>query len=288
MKRNLISSIVFMLMFTLTAFNDPEVVYPYYPDFSINRGEVLEFKVSYGFIAVGKAQMKVGKNLYPVNERICYKVDINGKTTGAIDWVAKVNDNWGAYVDTAAILPHIAYRNIEEGNYRKKELVKFDHKTDMIEAKSINNKTGEFKEPLYHQAPDNVRDLISGYMLFRGVDFSNFQINDTLKIDAFFEDTVYDFQVLFKGREEVNTKLGKINAIKLVPIMPDNKLFDGENSITTWFSDDLNKIPLKVEANMFIGSAGVELISALGVKHPINFAKIKKAGESANDASHEE
>jgi hypothetical protein len=52
--------------------------------------------------------------------------------------------------------------------------------------------------------------------------------------------------------------------------MPDNKLFAGENSITTWFSDDKNRIPLKVSANMFIGSAGVELISYKGLRNPVN------------------
>jgi hypothetical protein len=50
--------------------------------------------------------------------------------------------------------------------------------------------------------------------------------------------------------------------------MPPNKLFDGENSITIWFSDDKNFIPLKVSANMFIGSAGVELTAFQGLRNP--------------------
>jgi hypothetical protein len=41
--------------------------------------------------------------------------------------------------------------------------------------------------------------------------------------------------------------------------MPDNKLFDGENSITCWISDDGNHIPVKIQAKMFIGSTGIEL-----------------------------
>ena len=55
-----------------------------------------------------------------------------------------------------------------------------------------------------------------------------------------------------------------------MPVMPDNNLFRGENSIRFWISDDKNKIPLKVEAEMFIGSAGVEITSFKGLKNPVS------------------
>jgi hypothetical protein len=55
--------------------------------------------------------------------------------------------------------------------------------------------------------------------------------------------------------------------------MPANKLFDGENSITAYFSDDKNRIPIKIDAEMFIGSAGVELTEVTGLKNPLNIEK---------------
>jgi hypothetical protein len=55
--------------------------------------------------------------------------------------------------------------------------------------------------------------------------------------------------------------------------MPENSLFKGKDSITAWFSDDKNRIPIKVSADMFIGSAGVELTSYKGLKNPLNLVK---------------
>ena len=52
--------------------------------------------------------------------------------------------------------------------------------------------------------------------------------------------------------------------------MPDNSLFKGENAIKIWISDDKNKIPLKAEAEMFIGSAGLELIGFTGLRNPVS------------------
>jgi hypothetical protein len=51
--------------------------------------------------------------------------------------------------------------------------------------------------------------------------------------------------------------------------MPANSLFDGENSIACWISDDLNRIPVKIQAKMFIGSAGLELSSFRGLRNQL-------------------
>jgi hypothetical protein len=107
----------------------------------------------------------------------------------------------------------------------------------------------------------------------RTQDFSKVKVNDTIVVKGFFEDTLYELKILYKGKETVKTKAGKFNAIVLKPLMPDNKMFSGENSITAWFSDDKNRIPIKVSANMFIGSAGVELTSYKGLRNPINRIK---------------
>ena len=240
---------------------------------NFTTGELLNFHVTFGIFSVGEAKMEIKDKTFKVNGRKCYRVDIHGKTTGLVSWVAKVNDIWGAYVDTAALIPHISYRKIRENNYKKDELVKFDHNTDMIEYKVVDKKTGKFKDPLYYKAPNNVRDMVGGYMYLRTLDFDSFQLGDTIKVDAFFEDTFYDFQIMYQGKEVVKTKIGKINCHKLVPVMPDNKLFDGENSIAVWFSDDQNKIPVRIEASMFIGKAGIEIENTHGLLHPLNLVE---------------
>jgi hypothetical protein len=51
--------------------------------------------------------------------------------------------------------------------------------------------------------------------------------------------------------------------------MPDNQLFRGENSVTAWISADGNQIPVKVDAKMFVGHAGTELVSFRGLKNQL-------------------
>ena len=240
---------------------------------SFVKGEIVEYKMSYGIFTVGKGSTRIDKQYFKVNNRDCFKVDVFGRTVGMVDWVADVNDQWGAYVDTAALVPHISYRKIREGNYKKDEIINFDHIKGKIEAKVFNHKEGKFKEPLYYDAQPQVRDMISGFMYLRTQDLSKVKVGDTVIISGFFEDKTYHLKVVYKGRDVVKTKAGKIRALVFKPDMPENSLFKGKDSITAWFSDDKNRIPIKVSADMFIGSAGVEITSFKGLKHPINLVK---------------
>ena len=267
-------TVLLAALLTLTAFtfrDEEEYRMITHTGFALN--ENLEFEVSYGLINAGTAIVQTHSSYYKVNGRPCYKIDVFGNSKGALEVVAKIRDHWGAYVDTASIVPHISFRNILEGGYRHNEIVRFDHNTDMVEAKTFNFKENHFREPMYHKAPENIMDMISGYCYLRTIDYSKLSIGDTLTLSTFFEDSFYDLKILFGGRENLKTKFGKVKSIILIPIMPDNKIFAGENSITAWFSDDENKIPLKVKAELFVGSAEVNLDKYQGLKKDLKFIK---------------
>lgn len=272
MQRFLFTGFLLLLITGFTWVEYGEIFTPVKNE-SFSRGEVLEFKMNYGFIPVGRGSAKIHPNYFKYNNRDCFKVDVHAKTVGFIDWVADVDDHWGAYIDTMALVPHQFYRKIREGRYKKDEWTYFDHINRKIEVKTLNNKTGKLKDPMFFDAPHQVRDMIGGFLFLRTLDFSKIHLGDTLVISGFFEDEFYNMKVMYRGKDVVKTKAGKFRAIKLVPIMPDNKIFDGENSVTAWFSDDKNRIPVKIDAQMFIGSAGVELTDYSGLKNPVSLVK---------------
>ena len=67
--------------------------------------------------------------------------------------------------------------------------------------------------------------------------------------------------------EVIKTKAGSFKSVVFRPVMPENSIFEGEDAVLAWISDDDNKIPLKVEAEMFIGHAGIELTSFSGLRN---------------------
>ncbi|MCK5278638.1 MAG: DUF3108 domain-containing protein, partial [Cyclobacteriaceae bacterium] len=54
---------------------------------------------------------------------------------------------------------------------------------------------------------------------------------------------------------------GEFDAFLMSPIMPKNTFFRGKNPIKAWISDDKFRIPLKVKAELLIGSLEIDIRS---------------------------
>lgn len=239
---------------------------------SFAKGEKITYLAHYGFVNAGRATVKMDERIHVRNSRPCYKVDVDAWTVGMFSLAYNVKDKWRSYIDTSAVIPQQFYRDIKEGNYRVEETSYFDHKRNKVRVKQLKN--GKNKDRSF-DIPKYAQDLISGYFYLRTIDFSKKKVGDMIKIDGFFEDEVYDLDIKFKGEAVVKTKFGKVNAYKLEPIMPDNKLFDGEDAILFWVSADQNRIPLKIRAKMFVGAFEVDMTKYEGLKSDFNWAKKK-------------
>lgn len=237
------------------------------PNHSFTVGEKLEYRLHYGFVNAGEASIEVEPQYFIVNQRICYKINVIGKSTGSFDFFMRIRDQFISYVDTSAMLPHKFYRIIREGKYKLDETIHFDQQNGISKMK--HNSDPETQ----HTVPKEVHDLVSGYYYLRTVNFEKQKVGDTTQINAFFDGQDYQFRVKYMGKDVIDTKFGRIRSIKLSPIMPDNEMFKGGNSISFWVSDDKNRVPLKVEAVMFVGSVDLDLKGYSGLKWPLAIEK---------------
>ena len=237
------------------------------PTYPFSPGEKISYKVNYSIFTVGKAEVILSPVIYKMAGKKYYRLDINGKTAGAAHLVTEVNDNWGALLDTTSLLSHRSWRNLAEGRYRRREFVDYDHVNGKLNVNVIDNNTGRLKEPkLYEIKHSPTHDMISGYLWLRMINYENLEKGDTIQVYGFLEDTFYDLKILYMGKEEINTRLGSIMTHKLVPIMPKNGLFSGENSIIAWLSADELRIPVRIHAKMFIGHVGCEITGVEGTR----------------------
>ena len=236
---------------------------------SFGRGEQLTYKAKFGWFTVGSGTTTIDQTIHLINKRPCFRVEGAGETASWVSIIAPVKDVFGAYIDTVNLSTQVAYRKLEENNYRLDEVTTFDHSKRKAEVKVKNKTTGQYDQPKQYDIPENAKDIIGGFMALRQIDFQKIKKHDTLSIAGFFQDQSYLLKIMYKGHDVIQTKLGRIPCYKLVPLMPDNKLFDGENSITVWISADGNQIPVKMQAKMFVGHTGLELEAFRGLRHQL-------------------
>ncbi|GGE96877.1 DUF3108 domain-containing protein [Hymenobacter cavernae] len=239
------------------------------PNTSFTRGEVLSYKVHYGLINAAEATIEVSNDIHRVNARPCYRATVTGRTNGSFDLFLRVRDTWRSYIDTTSILPQKFFRNIEENHYRKKETVDFDHARDLAMVETKKKEVDPAKHETF-KVPNNVQDLVSGVYYLRTLNYDQRRPGEVIRVQGFFDKDVFTMDVIYRGRETVETKAGVIRTIRLVPKMPSNKLFRGENAISLYLSDDRNKIPVLIQAEMFVGSVKVDMYKYQGLKNRLN------------------
>lgn len=241
--------------------------YPFQP------GEEIRYKLNFGWFTIGKARASLDLNLQEYQGISCFKMLLVGGSSGMLNAFTTIKDEWGTYIKEDDLTPLFAYRNIQEGKYELQEQVYIDQDSGKIRVETYKPSRKKKRRPTKNYKYDTkskVYDMLSGLLTVRTLDFNHMKAGDTVSLEAFFEDTFYDFKIAYVGKEELKTKVGKLKAHKVIPLMPENSVFNGKQSLVAWFSDDQNQIPLKVSANMFIGKASCEIVSYQNLKYGVD------------------
>lgn len=230
---------------------------------AFQEGEWFKFRMSYsGFLKAGNATLEVkDANL---NGKKVFHVVGKGWTTGAIKWFFKVKDRYESYFDMQTGKPYKFVRKIDEGGHTKDIEIDFDHVKK--EARVENKK----KKKVTHVATEkDVQDMVSAFYYLRNhYETEEIKEGDVVEMNMFFDEENYKFKLKFLGRETISTEFGKVKTLKFRPYVMAGRVFKEQESLTLWVSGDENKIPLKIKADLAVGSLRADLEAFKGLKHP--------------------
>ncbi len=233
---------------------------------SINRfknGEFLEYRLHYGIFNTSYASLKL--NNVNLDNKSVYHAAGYGKTTGLARLFFKVEDYYDSYFDTRTINPLFFKRNIDEGGYTKNLEIVFDQEKQMAYINNIKEqKRTEIK------TEQNSQDLISSlYYLRKFFETENVKENEYFNINMFYDSKNHFFELQYLGKEVIKTRFGKIECLKFKPTTKRSRIFRGEGSITIWLSNDQNRIPVRIQADLLIGSIKADLNNFDGLVAPL-------------------
>jgi hypothetical protein len=221
---------------------------------AFDTGEWFKFKMSYSkWLKAGNTTLVVQDA--KINGKDVYHVVGKGWTTGMIKWFFKVEDRYESYFDKKTTIPYKFIRKIDEGGYTKDIEINFDQ----VNHKAYNHDKKHNVKSVF-DISSNVQDMISAFYYLRNhINVNNLKVGDEFKVDMFFDEEIYGFKLKYLGQEIIQTDFGRINALKFRPSVMAG--------LTLWVSNDKNKIPLRVKADLRIGSLRADLEAFRGIKH---------------------
>jgi len=247
-------SILFLMSFVNTE-NQTTTEKPF------KAGEYFKFKVSYSrFLSAGYATLELTESVY--QGRQVYYAKGFGTNTGLSKVFFKVKDHYQSYFDKETGKPYMALRDVSEGSYKRKQEAYFNTETNKVLFKDFTKNREEFID-----VSDNVHDVISAFYYLRNhKNIDKLQPGQAIDLDMFFDDDILKFRLKFLRIEKIKTKFGSVSSIVFKPLVQKGRVFKEKESLTIWISADKNKIPLRVKADLAVGSISMDLHQYKGLK----------------------
>ena len=226
---------------------------------AFKKGEVLVYRVHYGFLDAGEARLEVKDEEKKFGPRDAFHIVGTGESKGTFNWFFKVRDRYETFIDADAMVPWVFIRRVEEGSYKLNQNFVFNPYK-----KTVDNDGNIFN------VPENVQDMISAFYYLRCIDFSNANIGDSITIMGFVDNEVVPLRIRYVGKETIQTDLGTFKCNIFRPVVITGRIFKSEEDVNVWVTDDKNHIPIRAQAKILVGSVKMDIKSYSGLANPIS------------------
>lgn len=243
------------------------------PFAAFKRGESLSYRVHYGIIDAGEATISVAQDAVKFNGSPTYHLVGTGRSLSTFDWFFKVRDRYDSFIDEKTLLPQYFLRKVDEGGFIINQEYFFNHtKQNVTVSRDGTDIPRNAKNKLFN-IPEFTHDILSAFYFARNADFGPIETGKQITVMTFFDEELFPLRVKIVGRETIRTRAGKIRCIKLRPVIQEGRVFKDEEDLTMWVSDDLNRVPVRLQANVLVGSIKMDLKEYKNLAHPLALEK---------------
>lgn len=243
-----------LFLITLLSFTISSIFSQSYVN-NFSSGERLKFVIYYGIIDAGIVEAELNNSEFN-NMPACHAKMV-ARSIGLADKLFKVRDEYQGYFNPKTLLPYKSIRDISEGRYKRYYVDLFNHNDC-----KVTNLKGE-----KHDITAETRDMVSVFFFIRNIDYSRLKVGDIIKIITFFDNEIFPFDIRYMGLDNVKTRSGTYNCIKLVPYVEPGRIFNKEDDMTIWLSNDNNRVPVRVRFDLKVGSIKCDLLEFSGLKY---------------------
>ena len=223
-----------------------------------NVGEFAAYKISFGAINVGYAELEV-KEIISVNNIPSFHIIGKGRTAPFFDLVFKVRDVYETFIDTSTLLPLVFIREVREGEHSISQHYNFNHNKD-----NVVTQDSTFNIPIQTQ------DMLSAFFYARTFKKASVLNGGSFYVPIFMDDENYLLEIKYLQNEVIDTKWGTIDCLVFKPKMQEGRIFEDGEEMKIWISDDKNHLLLRVETKIWAGLIKAVLQEYKHVKYPLS------------------
>lgn len=233
-------------------------------------GERLDYDAYYHlkklWVPAGKVRFEVQDSTYKGEK--CFYFDGKGKSLKSYDYFFKVRDQYSSLATQKDLTPVRFTRKVKEGGFSLYYDYHFNDEKDKARVYTNEKDTSQHQDLKF---PDCVFDVMTAVYFARTLDFSKLNLGDTIPLPMMIDKQIYNgVFIRYAGKERVKLQDGSVyNCIKFRPLLIEGTIFEDGEYMDVFVTDDKNRIPVLIQAEILVGSVKAYLISHKGLKYPV-------------------
>jgi hypothetical protein len=243
--RRKVSGCMLLLLFFISFFFAPSLVWAF------TIPEKLVYDLTWTGVSAGTATLEVS-NSNGVTKLV--------STAHSADWVSafyKVDNRVESLLkngkpEALIGLPENYRIKLREGRHKRDRELNFDHsnlKVTFIDHRGKEKKT--------YRIGENTFDPLSSFYSVRTLPLV---VGKSVYVNIFDSKKFWRVEVQVLRKEKVRTSLGRFNTVVIKPLMQSEGLFNRKGDMYIWLTDDVKRIPVKMQTKVAIGSITATLV----------------------------
>ena len=220
-------------------------------------GETLTYDVSWSnFLTAGTATVSVVEKK-PSFGSVAYYITAEGRPTAFVSRLYSLYYKIDTLVDVYTLLPQRGSTYSEENGRKRMKITRFNQaaRTADYEVQTATVSSRGLSLPAYTQ------DALSALFVLRALGLRQ---GEKMTIPIADGGSIYRAAVSVGAPEAVKTGIGSLTALRITPTITDAQGRPVGRNLALWVSTDARRLPVKLRADLSVGSFNLVLKSASG------------------------
>ncbi|MGH9430171.1 MAG: DUF3108 domain-containing protein [Terriglobia bacterium] len=212
-------------------------------------GERLVYNVSWSVFPAGQVTAAVAQ-VAGKNGQDALQILTTARSRGFVSLIYNLNDQFRSLVDPQTLCSREISKQVNEGRRHKQTQIVFDsaRRVAILDEKDLTKP----RDPPKHTEnaiPACVEDIVTGFYYLRR---QPLRVGEPIHVPVNDGSKTQDVVVEVQAREPIDTPLGKRFAFRVEPRVFGD-LYKKKGRMLIWFSDDAQRLPLRIKAELLVG-----------------------------------
>jgi hypothetical protein len=223
-------------------------------------GEKLTYSVTWSVFEAGEVSALLEESGSGADD---YQIVTTAQSHGIVSTLYKLDDEYRSRFNPQTVCSEGISKHVVEGRRRKQTEIVFDSSRKLAILDERNSaKSSEPPKHDEHPIPSCVEDVVSAFYYLRT---QPMHVGDRIQVPVNDGSKTTLVTAEVQAREEIDTPLGRRFALRVEPaVFGPGSVYQRKGRMLIWFSDDAQRLPLRIKAMLSVGTLTGTLVSVSG------------------------